>query len=102
MDAQHPCPLLHHMSGANKLLSAAGNSGPPESGVTYAAVVVGPVAPNKPSRSVTPPAKGSDPCEPAVPTELSGGECSSCKQAPVRDRKSTATRHPDAPEAKRA
>jgi hypothetical protein len=46
--------------------------GPPEGGVTYAAVMVGPFAPDKLSRSVTPTAKGSDPSEHAVPTALSG------------------------------
>jgi hypothetical protein len=30
--AQRPCPLLHHISRAKKLLSAAGNSGPSRAG----------------------------------------------------------------------
>jgi hypothetical protein len=57
--------------------------GSPEGGATYAAVLVGPVAPSQPSGPLMPTAMGSDTSEPAVSSETENRRLSSDKSGPL-------------------
>jgi len=58
----------------------------PEGGVTYAAVLAGPVSLFQPIGSLKPPAMGSDPSEPAVSSETANRPMSSDMYSPPSDK----------------
>jgi len=60
--------------------------GPPEGGVTYAAVLVGPAAPTQPSGSLKPTAMDSDVSEPAVSSETVNRRMSSDMSGPLSNK----------------
>ena len=63
-----PLPATSSATG-EQAVDGSRQLGPPEGGATYAAVLVGPAAPNQPSGSLKPTTMDSDPSEPAVLTE---------------------------------
>jgi len=59
--------------------------GPSGGGVTYAAVLAGPVAPSQPSGTLKPTAMDSDPSESGVPSETTNRRMSSDTSGPLSD-----------------
>ena len=77
-----PLPAI---SSFTSELAAVGSRqlGPPEGGVTHAAVLAGPVAPFQPSGSLKPTAMGSNLFEPAVSSETANRRMSSDISGPL-------------------
>jgi hypothetical protein len=87
-----PLPAIFSVTGE---LAAVGSRqlGPPEGGVTYAAVLAGSVAPFQPIRSLKPSAMGSDLSEPAVSSKTANRRMSSDMSGPLSDKLDGTTPH---------
>jgi hypothetical protein len=68
-DGSEPLPATSTKATGEQAATIGRQLGSSKGGVTYEAVAAGPVAPHKPSGSLTPTAKGSDPSESAVTSE---------------------------------
>jgi len=85
-------PAISSVTGE---LAAVGSRklGPPEVGVTYVAVLAGPVAPFQPSESLKSTATDSDPSEPVVSPETANRRMTSDMSGPLIDKPDGTTQH---------
>ena len=87
-----PLPAIPSFMGEQASVGSR-QLGPSEGGVTYAAVLVGPVAPLQPSGSLKPTDMDSNPSEPGVSSETTNRRMSSDMAGPLRDKPDCTTHH---------
>jgi len=87
-----PLPTTSTITGEQATVGSR-QLGPPQGGVTYVAVLAGPVAPFQPSGSPKPTAMGTDLSEPAVSSETANRHMSSDMSRPLSNKPDATTQH---------
>ena len=92
-DGSVPLPVSASAVTGEQAAASSLQLGPPEGGVTYAAVLAGPVAPSQPNGSLKATAMGSDPSEPAVSSKTANRHMSSDMSGPLSGKPDGTTPH---------